>query len=205
MATKINLLVKQKKQPMVISIKNRLSSGLLVFFVLLSLASSAVYIYWLSLTKERDSLTRMLTRYEEEIASYSEVEEEKSLITVKVKELQKLIDARFDYLKAIDDVQKLFGYSLAINSIEVDTTGNVKIKADKRDKLQISEKHALDTNITVIELTLHVNSSEELQEAIDSLKVFHGVGLTGATVSNTTRLEEGGYEVDFILNLKPNA
>ena len=124
----------------------------------------------------------------------------KGIVTLKVDELEKIYSKRFDYVKAIDDIQKLFSYTLQIDTIDLKDDKSAVVEAKKTGSIVISESQALTTDIKDLTLKLKLGSSSELQETVDNLKSFLGKGLTRADVKDSSKLEdEEGYEVEFLL------
>lgn len=203
MTTKVNLLIRRRERAPFMSVRSKLRTAILIVLTIMSLSGGSLYIYWYTLSKKLDHIRSSIATAEQTITSYRTIEEEKSLISLKVSELKNIVKQRFDYVKAIDDVQKLFGYSLLIDSISINPDGTVSVKAQKQQELRLPEEKILITNIKKIELALKVGSSEELKEVIDNLRIFHGAGLSGATVSSTKRLDDGGYEVNLLIAIVP--
>lgn len=203
MTTKVNLLIRKREHIPFLSVRSRLRTTILVLLTLCSLGGGSLYIYSYTLTKKTGDIDQSIAIAQKKVDSYKEIEQEKSLISLKVNELKQIVKERFDYVKAIDDVQKLFGYSLQIDSIAITPDGTVRVKAQKKQELKLPEEKILITNIKKLELALIVASSEELKGVIDNLKIFYGSGLSGAEVLSTTRLSDGGYEVNLLINIIP--
>ncbi len=177
-----------------------LFGGSVILFIVIIVVAVGVSIYAYVLQQESNALTGEIAALEGKVESLREVEEKKSILTLKTDALQQLHESRFDYVKAIDDVQKLFAYSLTIDTIELEETKEAQVKATKTGEIVISETEALSTDITELILSLTLPSSEELQETVDNLKSFLGKGLTRADVIESSKLEDNsGYEVNFRL------
>ena len=204
MAIKINLLVSHHERINFLSVRSKLRTTIFVLLTVMSLAGGSLYIYWYRLTNRLEDMSNTLVATKLKIDAHRGVEQEKSLISLKVTELKQIARERFDYVTAIDDVQKLFGYSLEFDTISIIPDGTVTVKAQKKQELKLPDEQVFITNIKKIELVLRVASAEELEEVIDNLRVFHGAGLSGATVVSTSRLTEGGYEVNLLIHIVPD-
>jgi hypothetical protein len=200
MATSINLLktdenkVIKRKAP---AKKRRIINSSVVLLVLLLIATSGVYAYKLVLAKEIDVLDSSIKKQKDIIATYKEVEQRKSLLTLKTNEIQEIFSAKFDYLKAIEDAQQLFGFSITIESIDIDKEGTVSITARKEQEITLSQDKAFSTNIKELNLSVIVPSSFELEDTIDTLLSFEGQGLASVVVTSTQLTDDGEYQVDF--------
>lgn len=200
MDRQINLLGQQTKKKVSEIYNLPLFGGSFLLFILVVAATLGVTIYAYTLNKQKEVLASDIARLEAEKASLKEVEDKKSIVTIKLSELDRLYKNRFDYVKAIDDVQKLFSYTLEIDSIDLAEDKTAVVRANKTGKIVISESQALATDITELTLELKLPSSQELKETVDNLKSYLGHGLTSADVKQSSKLEdEEGYEVDFSL------
>ena len=200
MGLKINLLVnkKQKKRPAGRRAEGRTVLNVSVLFIiLLLLGASGAYAYQFILTKEVELLDREIIDQKAVIASYNNVEERKSVLVAKTNEIQRIYNEKFDYLKAIEDAQQLFGFSIAIESISIEKTGVVSVEARKVSDITFSQEQAFATNIAEMNLTVIVPTSVELEDTIDTLLGFEGQGLSSVIVTSTSLTEEGEYAVVF--------
>lgn len=199
MSTRINLITNKPEEPAIKRHHDSIFRGSIFLFGVIVLSLAGVYMYAYMLSRESQVLAQTITDLEAKIASYKEVEEKKSVLTIKTDELQRIYKGRFDYVKAIDDVQKLFAYSLTPDTIELQSTGIVNVAATKTGDIIISQPEALGTNIKELVLTLVVPTSEELKETVDNLRTYLGAGLTSADVIESKKIDEGGYEVKLRL------
>jgi hypothetical protein len=200
MDRQINLLGQQvqKKVSAVYSVP--LFGGSIVLFIVLVAATIGITVWGYTLTKQKDTLASNIAQLEGEVASLKEVEDKKSVVTIKVDEIERLYNGRLDYVKAIDDVQKLFSYTLDIETIELKDDKTAIVQANKIGDIVISESQALTTDIVELTLELQHPSSLELQETVDNLRAYLGRGLSSADVKQSFKLEEEeGYQVDFTL------
>lgn len=208
MPPQINLLIKEPKTPSVRVSSHTLPlfGGSILLFIIIIVAAIGTSVYAYSLQNQSKTLADDITTLEGKITSLKDVEEKKSMITLKSDELKKIYDKRFDYVKAIDDVQKLFSYTLTIDKIQLDENKKAEVSAVKTGTILISESQALGTDISELILSLTLPSSEQLQETVDNLKSFLGKGLTSADVIDSHKLEENkGYEVNFRLTFGSDA
>ena len=147
---------------------------------------------------EEKAIAQAIIDTNNKIEAYKDVEEKKSVLTLKTDQLEKIYQSRFDYVKAIDDVQKLFSYRIIISSITVASDGTATVIAKKNGDLVISEQEALGTNINSMQLALTVGSSEEIQQTVDTLKSYLDKGLNSATVTGSKKTDDG-YELNLLL------
>lgn len=203
MTTKINLLSKVKPKKDLKKAKSLVLSGTVLLFLLGAVAAISVTIYAQMLTRQSNVLASEITSFQQKIDSLKPVEEKKSILTVKTKKLQEIYAKRFDYLQALDDVQRLFGYSLSIENISISADGVVTVSGKKEGVITISEQEALNTNIKQINLHISIPNSVELQRTVDILKTFQGKGLKSAKVTQTSLNEGGEYDVTLELLLGP--
>jgi len=200
MDRQINLLGQQARKKVSQAYNLPLFGGSILLFVLIIAATIGITVYGYTLNKQKEALAVEITQLESEKASLKEVEDKKSIITIKVDELTRLYDARFDYVKAIDDVQKLFSYTLDVENIDLSENKTAIVSARKNGDIVISETQALATDITELTLELKLPSSLELKETVDNLRSFLGHGLTSADVKESFKLDdEEGYQVNFTL------
>ncbi|MBI4137136.1 hypothetical protein HY469_03680 [Candidatus Roizmanbacteria bacterium] len=200
MGLKINLLVtkKHKKRRTAVRGGSHLIFNVSVLFtVLLILAASGLYAYQFLLSKEVEVLDRDIAKQQAIIASYKDVEDRKSVIVAKTNEIQRIYHEKFDYLKAIEDAQHLFGFSIAIESISIEKSGIVNVEARKVSDITLSQEEAFSTNIAEMNLTIIVPTSVELEDTIDTLLGFEGQGLSSVIVTSTSLTEDGEYAVVF--------
>jgi hypothetical protein len=201
MATKINLVIAKKNKIEAPKITSSFFRWVIVSFFLITAISIGVYTYSFALSRQKETLAKDIETLEAKVESYKEIEERKSILAIKIDEIKKVYDNRFDYVKAIQDVQKLFANSLTINSINSQIDGTVVVKALKTGPITISESEALTTNITELTLSLTVSSSEELQQSVDQLRSFLGKGLSTAEVAGSEKTDDG-YLVDFVITFE---
>ncbi|MBI4130600.1 hypothetical protein HY468_04740 [Candidatus Roizmanbacteria bacterium] len=203
MPTKINLLLKKKEQPKEIKkAKSFLIRGTLVLMLLLVVASAGIYGYVVYLTQISTKLAAMIVDLDSQIAQYQDIEEKKSILTIKTGELRKLYGKRFDYLTALSDLDILFGHSIAIDSVAISESGVVQMSAKKiAEVITFAEEQAFSTKIQEINLKLEVGNSSEFQETVDNLKSFQGKGLSEASVLSSELTETGTFNIVFHLVL----
>ena len=200
MDRQINLLGEQTRRKVSEMYNVPLFGGSIFLFVAIVAATIGITIWGYTVNKQKEVLATSISELESEVATLAEVEEKKSIVTIKVDELGRLYGKRFDYAKAIDDVQKLFSYTLDIDSIDLNEEKIAVVKANKIGDIIISESQALATDIVELTLELALPSSEELEETVDNLKAYLGHGLTSADVKESFKLEdEAGYQVNFTL------
>ena len=200
MDRQINLLGEQTRRKVSEMYNVPLFGGSIFLFIALVAATIGITIWGYTVNKQKEVLATSISELENEVATLAEVEEKKSIVTIKVDELGRLYGKRFDYAKAIDDVQKLFSYTLDIDSIDLNEEKIAVVKANKIGDIIISESQALATDIVELTLELALPSSEELEETVDNLKAYLGHGLTSADVKESFKLEdEAGYQVNFTL------
>ena len=200
MDRQINLLGEQTRRKVSEMYNVPLFGGSIFLFIALVAATIGITIWGYTVNKQKEVLATSISELENEVATLAEVEEKKSIVTIKVDELGRLYGKRFDYAKAIDDVQKLFSYTLDIDSIDLNEEKVAVVKANKIGDIIISESQALATDIVELTLELALPSSEELEETVDNLKAYLGHGLTSADVKESFKLEdEAGYQVNFTL------
>lgn len=200
MGLKINLLVSKKQKKHSATRRERGRTVLnvsVLFIILLLLGVSGAYAYQLILTKEIEVLDREIIDQKAVVASYKDVEERKSVLVAKTNEIQRIYNEKFDYLKAIEDAQQLFGFSIAIESINIEKAGIVSVEARKVSDITLSQEQAFTTNIEEMNLTVLVPTSFELEDTIDTLLGFEGQGLSSVIVTSTSLTEEGEYAVVF--------
>src|SRR3989344_3365569 len=200
MDRQINLLGEQTRRKVSEMYNVPLFGGSIFLFVAIVAATIGITIWGYTVNKQKEVLATSISELESEVATLAEVKEKKSIVTIKVDELGRLYGKRFDYAKAIDDVQKLFSYTLDIDSIDLNEEKVAVVKANKIGDIIISESQALATDIVELTLELALPSSEELEETVDNLKAYLGHGLTSADVKESFKLEdEAGYQVNFTL------
>jgi len=200
MERQINLLGQSAKKTVSGLYSVPLFGGSILLFIVVIFASLGVGIYSYILNREKEVLAIEIANLEQEKNTLKEVEEKKSIVTIKADELKRIYDSRFDYVKAIDDIQKMFSYTLEIESIELNEDKTATVVANKTGNIVISESQALATDIEELELQLKLPSSEELQETVDNLRSYLGQGLRSADVKESFKLEEeSGYQVNFSL------
>ncbi|MCR4263830.1 MAG: hypothetical protein NUV98_03900 [Candidatus Roizmanbacteria bacterium] len=207
MGLKINLLASKKQKKRHVTRRGRGRAVLnvsILLIVLLLLSASGVYAYHYLLTKEVEVLDRDIADQKAVIASYKDVEGRKSVIVAKTNEIQRIYNEKFDYLKAIEDAQQVFGFSIAIESISIEKNGVVNVEARKVSDITLSQEQAFATNIAEMNLTVLVPTSAELEDTIDTLLGFEGQGLSSVIVTSTTLTEEGEYAVVFSITFASN-
>lgn len=205
MDRQINLLGSQARKKVSQMYSLPLFGGSIFLFVAIVAATIGITVWGYTLNKQKEVLATDIAALEAEVVSLAEVEEKKSIVTIKVDELERLYGKRFDYAKAIDDVQKLFSYTLDIDSIDLNEDKTAVVKANKTGDIVISESQALATDIVELTLELALPSSDELEETVDNLKSYLGHGLTSADVKESFKLEdEAGYQVNFTLTFGSN-
>ena len=126
-------------------------------------------------------------------------------MTLKTNEIETIITGKFDYLKAIEDAQQLFGFSIAIESIDIEKSGVVNVTARKVSDITLSEEQAFSTNIRELNLTIIVPTSFELEDTIDTILGYEGQGLSSVVVTSTQLTEEGEYQVEFAITFSSTA
>lgn len=200
MDRQINLLGSQARKKISQVYNLPLFGGSILLFIIIVAGTIGITAYAYGLNKQKETLAAEITKLEAEKASLKTVEDEKSIVTIKVDELSRLYGARFDYVQAIDDVQKLFSYTLDVENIDLSEDKTVVVRANKIRDIVISESQALATDIAELTLELKLPSSEELKETVDNLRAYLGHGLTSADVKESFKLEkEQGYQVNFTL------
>src|SRR3989344_1813381 len=201
MIAKINLQPQKKKthRAKTKSGKRHIVNSLVVVLILMIVSVSAVYAFRLVLTKESDLLDDKISQQEEIVASYKDIEERKSLLTLKTSEIQTIYEGKFDYLQALENAHELFGYSIEIESISIDRAGNVDMTARKTGEITLSKQDAFTTNIRQLSLSITVPTSSELKETIDTLLSFEGEGLSSVIVKSTSLVEDNEYQVVFAI------
>lgn len=202
MSIKINLRSKKKRVPAFGSFAPLVMNASTILVLFLLVAAAGVYGYFRLLTNKSNNLRTESTTTKDKIRSFQNVEEQKSLVTIKTGKLQELYDTRFDYVSAINDVSNLFSQTIDISEMQIAETGEINVTAKKSQELIIDPSYQLKSTISMLKLTLTINSSDELAEIIRNITAFKAQGLISASVGGVERLEDGGYETELTLNFK---
>lgn len=205
MKARINLLVKKSRAREGLYAASKLFNASILFFFLLVVAVMSAYGYWYYLNRQYKELDKHITSAKNSIRSYEDVEQRKGIIILKLTETDALVARRFDFVKAIEDVNVVLGYSVAIEEMKLFNTGVVSLTARKANQPRFIGNPPSSVAMHQIKLKIIVPSSSDIDEIIQQLTNYHGKTLVSANVVRTTLTTDGEYEIELELNLAKNS
>lgn len=201
MSVKINLLIKKEQKETLKKIKKIVFSGSFLFLANLIIISSSLYAYWRILAKQNKILEEAVGLYQTQIASFGEVEEKKSLLSARVEKIGEIYAGRLDFVKALEDLENLFGNKIKIDSLTLNKEGQARIITKESEEIILDPSVNLSKDIQELRVELTTSSSAELEDFINNLYQLKTQGLSYATLTSLKRTEIGGYEIGLDLKI----
>ncbi|HLB60029.1 MAG TPA: hypothetical protein VJL83_00295 [Patescibacteria group bacterium] len=205
MKPRINLLVKKSRAREGLDAASKLFSVSILFFFMLAASVMSAYGYWYYLNRQHEELDKHIASAKNSIQSYEDVEQLKGIIILKLTEADGLVSRRFDFVKAIEDVNTVLGFSITIEEMKLFNTGVVSLTARKSSQPRFAGNPPASVAVHQIQLKIIVPSSSDIDEIIQHLTNYHGKTLVSANVVRTTLNTDGEYEIELELNLAKNS
>jgi len=212
MKPRINLLVKKSRAREGLDAASKLFSVSILFFFMLAASVMSAYGYWYYLNRQHEELDKHIASAKNSIQSYEDVEQlkgiiilKKGIIILKLTEADGLVSRRFDFVKAIEDVNTVLGFSITIEEMKLFNTGVVSLTARKSSQPRFAGNPPASVAVHQIQLKIIVPSSSDIDEIIQHLTNYHGKTLVSANVVRTTLNTDGEYEIELELNLAKNS
>jgi hypothetical protein len=175
-----------------------------LLLIILGIVAGALFFYSLILSNKLNGIKHAIEENEKRITALKNVEEAKSLLTLKTSEIEKLYSNRLDYVKALQRIERLFGDSLDIHEIELKNDKTGKVQATKIKDITILESETEQFPLTELTIDLDIASSSEIQKTLDNLRQYLSENLIQVILLSSSLREEGGYEMSLKLVFKAN-
>ena len=162
MKPRINLLVKKSRAREGLDAASKLFSVSILFFFMLAASVMSAYGYWYYLNRQHEELDKHIASAKNSIQSYEDVEQRKGIIILKLTEADGLVSRRFDFVKAIEDVNTVLGFSITIEEMKLFNTGVVSLTARKSSQPRFAGNPPASVAVHQIQLKIIVPSSSDI-------------------------------------------